>query len=154
MTKRLFVLILGVLAMLGVGMAPAQAAPETTRISVPLTVVSVPAGVQPMDTGVGNCGSLWIDLTNNGGGKGTFDYGFQSTLGVVVYRALTVRWANVAVARIHAFDDSGLMLGSHFSNTRQETTTPGRVVSRLVTVIQLFNGVRCLGQVGDVADVT
>ncbi|MBB5960754.1 hypothetical protein FHS29_007382 [Saccharothrix tamanrassetensis] len=150
----MFVLLVSVLAMLGVSTASAQAVPEHTRISVPLTVMSVPAGVQPMDTGVGNCGAVWIDLTNNGGGRGTFDYGFQSTLGVVVHRALTVRWANVAVARIHAFDDSGLMLGSRFSNTRQETTTPGRVVSRLVTVIRHVNGVLCLGRVGDTANVT
>jgi hypothetical protein len=137
---------------LGLAVAPAQAAPQHTRVTVPLTVLSAAGGVQPQDTGTGNCGSVWIDVSG-AGGQGTFDYGFQSSLGIVVFRTLTVRWANVRDAVIHAFDDNGIQFSSRFSNTKTEATGSGTVVSRLVTVIRHLNGTLCIGYVGDTGTV-
>jgi hypothetical protein len=47
-------------------------------------------GISPDDVVTGNCGSSEIDVYDEGGGFGDVVYGFNSTLGIVIYRSLYV----------------------------------------------------------------
>src|SRR3954469_10050913 len=86
--------------------APAHAAPTAgvTVIRAGMTVdctastsarrYCTDAGIDPDNIVTGNCGDSYIYIYDDGGGVAAISYGFHSSKGWVVYRALQINWTN------------------------------------------------------------
>lgn len=82
-------------------------------------------------------------MWNEGGGVANFAYGFQSSLGNVIYRSLNVNWYNWDKNRSGGFGDSGWMNNAYYNNNRNQYTGPGFVTGSMNGWVQLWWGGRC-----------
>jgi hypothetical protein len=100
-------------------------------------------GVTPYSTTVGNCGSSWLTIWNEGSGYAEFSYGFQSTLGNVVYRSLGVNWTNWSTGGTAVISDSSWMNSSYYNRSKIEWTRPGFVTGSMTGWVLLWWGGTC-----------
>lgn len=159
--RRRFLLAPLTVTLLAVGMLlgaafPAQAAPTTDanepksyKIVVPLTVQST-GGAETDDVSRGDCGLHYVEVIPTGGGTVRFEYGFESTLGVVAQRAIRVRWSNLTVGRIDFFQDNSFMISSRYDGSRSVATGAGRIRADMNVAVQLYNLAICVGAVSDI----
>jgi hypothetical protein len=109
----------------------------------------------PMDTQWGNCGSSWIYVFNNGGGNADVLWGFNSTLGTVVHRNLTVYWSNWHTGMNGSFLDKHHMFSSFYQKSRVFHTKPGSVLVGLTGTVTLVWGGQCVLLIPtDVVDIS
>lgn len=104
------------------------------------SVVS-PSGIVP-----GDCGSSWIWIYNRGNPhQAFFRWGFQSTLGSVIFRSLRISWYNWTTGHASGWPDEDVMNSSYYENTRYEYTGRGYVTTGMAGAVTLWWGGICRG---------
>jgi hypothetical protein len=98
---------------------------------------------RPDTTVSGDCGESWLYMGNAGNGDAQFYYGFQSTLGNVVYRALNVTWLNWNDNYSDGLYDFGGMNDSFYANSRAEFAGAGFVTGVMSGEVLLWWGGIC-----------
>jgi hypothetical protein len=107
------------------------------------------------DTQQGNCGLSWIYAWNAGGGNATVWWGFNSFLGPVVYRNLTVSWSNWDTGTSGFFPDKNYMFSHLYEKEMDFQTKPGQVLVGLSGTVTLAWGGQCVLLIPtDVVDIS
>lgn len=72
------------------------------------------------------------------GGYANFAWGFQSTVGNVVYRGLHINWTNWDISGSGTISDGSWMNDSYYNTNRNEYTSAGFVTGAMGGAIQLW----------------
>ena len=158
------IVLVGAIAAVALGATPAQAgtgdqtgtAGRPTVLTIPMTV----AGGDTKDNSTQSvtaepCGVLWIGVYNMGGGTAMLYYGFESYVGIVLHRKVSITWINNSIGgSTNIFFDDGFMASSAFSNTKYVNSGPGTVTATNGTFIFHLTAVTCVGFVGVTGTVT
>jgi hypothetical protein len=167
MVKRLLpTTLISAIAAVALSAGPAQADPADqagAAATERYRVLTVPMTVASGDTKDGStqsataepCGVLWIGVYNLTNGGAMLDYGFQSYLGIVVHRKVSITWVNNSLGgSTNIFTDDGFMWASSFRNTTYVNSGPGTVTASNGVFIWHVNGVYCLGFVTATGHIT
>jgi hypothetical protein len=107
------------------------------------TPTSTPGTAAPYSTTSGDCGSSWLTVWNEGNGVAEFSYGFQSTVGNVIYRSLIINWTNWSRNRSSSFGDASWMNNAYYNTTRNVYTGSGWVTGAMGGWVELWWGGQC-----------
>ena len=112
--------------------------------------------VTPAGEVSGNCGSSFITLTNLENGEAGIDWGFESSLGIVIQRVLTVSWNNLSLTGLHnSFADDDPMFSADYENLKDVYSGHGYVHAELTgNVLLIWGGVCTLLAPQDVEIIT
>ncbi|MFI9386120.1 hypothetical protein [Kutzneria sp. NPDC052558] len=140
-------------------MASAADAPQLVKVALTLDCAHMTAqahdyavdhglctrsgGITPQGVVTGDCGDSYIWVTNRGGGTANISYGFDSSLGTVVYRGLHVSWYNWGTGGASGWDDSGFMFSSSYGTNSNIRTGAGWVTAGLTGYVELVWGGEC-----------
>jgi hypothetical protein len=103
-------------------------------------------GTQPQSIVDNSCGSSWLWISNPLVGRTNITYGFDSTLGPIVHRELSVQvWFTHPNNSIDNFTipDFGFMLASRYQTVWGEQTGPGGAAAQLTGTVELAIGGYC-----------
>ncbi len=152
---------LGMSTLIAQAAAPAPPGVLASSVGVPMTIdcvnmskpvhaYAVSHGYCPSTKGtVGygttrdNCGSSWLILWDEGNRTADFAYGFQSTIGNVVYRSLGINWNNLTGGEGGLVTDSSWMNNSYYNTDRRQVTGTGFVTATMTGWVQLWWGAQC-----------
>lgn len=116
---------------------------KARRYAVAHGYCPAPGTRSPATTVSGDCGTSSIDIYNSGvSGTAIITYGFHSTRGTVVYRALVVGWAGQADA--DGWSDFNYMFSSSYNSGGDAVGTGvGEASATLSGTVTLWWGGKC-----------
>ena len=98
--------------------------------------------VVPMDINTGNCGDAWMWVNSTDvSGYGSFNYGFNSSQGNVVYRSLAIGYSGSYYS--DGFNDGGWMNDYWYGTGRVIFVGPGQAYASLGGSVTLWWGGSC-----------
>lgn len=118
----------------------AHASPSALKIAISKGVCASP-GKTLNAVNEGNCGTDNISLVPGPDANVTIYYGFDSSIGPVVYRDLSVGYAGGSF--LGSFPDQSVMFGSSYSGSNTVFTGVGEAFATLGGTVTLVYGLQC-----------